>query len=115
MRLASYNIRFDSRPDDITVQQSLKSLKDPLQEPVYQDTTTEQPWSTRRVRIAEQLLKDRVDVVGELNGMFDQIYMLIHFKGLQEVLSRQAHDLAGLLGEDWSWVHCYLNCASEMQ
>jgi len=87
MRLATYNLRFDSQPNDIAVQESIKSLQDPLQEPAFQSVTTEQPWSTRRIRVAELLLREGTAVAG-----------------LQEALSRQVSDLAELFGEEWSWV-----------
>jgi hypothetical protein len=65
MRIATYNLRFDSQPDNITVQETLDSLGDPLQEPIFLEVTTEQPWSTRRIRVAEQVLSEGVVIVGE--------------------------------------------------
>lgn len=60
MRISTYNLRFDSQPNNITVQQSLSSLADPLQQPAFQQITTEQPWSTRRIRVAEHLLGEGI-------------------------------------------------------
>ncbi|KAL0946257.1 hypothetical protein HGRIS_012512 [Hohenbuehelia grisea] len=87
IRIGTYNLRFDALPDNVTVQDSISKLADPLQQPVFFNTTGEQPWSTRRVRIAEQLLSEDVAVVG-----------------FQEVLIRQLHDMEELLGDDWAWV-----------
>ena len=68
MRVGSWNLRYDSQPDNIniTVAESLAALGDPLQEPAYLQNTSERPWSTRRVRVAELLLNKGVEVVGEL-------------------------------------------------
>ncbi|KAJ7748989.1 Endonuclease/exonuclease/phosphatase [Mycena metata] len=87
MRFATWNLRYDAQPDKITVQQSLDSLPDPLLEPKYLRTDGEQPWSLRRLRVAEQLISEGVVIAG-----------------FQEALVRQVHDLAELLGEDWGWV-----------
>jgi hypothetical protein len=64
MRIASYNLRFDSHPDNITVQQTIDSLRDPLRQPTFLEITTEQPWSTRRVRVAEHILSNGIAIVG---------------------------------------------------
>jgi len=69
MRFATYNLRFDSQPDNITVQESIASLQDPLQAPALLSITTEQPWSARRIRIAEQLLAEGVVIAGEQDGL----------------------------------------------
>ena len=66
MRVGSWNLRYDSQPDNITVAESLAALGDPLQEPTYLQNTSERPWSTRRVRVAELLLNKGVEVIGEL-------------------------------------------------
>ncbi|PFH45842.1 hypothetical protein AMATHDRAFT_157676 [Amanita thiersii Skay4041] len=87
MRLSTWNLRFDSQPDNITVQQSLNRLPSPLVEPTFLDTFKEQPWSTRRVRVAELLLSEGADI-----------------SCFQEALIRQVRDLAELFGDDWSWV-----------
>jgi len=89
MRLATYNLRYDALPDDITVQQSLdaQSIIDPLQPPKYLGLHKEQPWSLRRLRVAELLLRQDIVVAG-----------------FQEALVRQVHDLAELLGNEWRWV-----------
>lgn len=60
MRISTYNLRFDSMPDSITVQQSLSSLPDPLVAPAFLGISGEQPWSTRRIKVAEHLLHEGV-------------------------------------------------------
>jgi len=85
--MASYNLRYDSRPDNITVQQSLDNLGDPLKQPAYLNASREQPWSTRRIKVAQELISDGVVLAG-----------------FQEALVRQVHDLAELLGDDWAWI-----------
>lgn len=64
MRIASYNLRFDSSPDNITVQQTIDSLTDPLHQPPFLEITTEKPWSTRRIRVAEAVLSEGVAIAG---------------------------------------------------
>ncbi|KAJ7741030.1 Endonuclease/exonuclease/phosphatase [Mycena metata] len=87
MRIVTYNLRYDAQPDNITVQESLNSLPDPLPAPGYHRKSGEQPWSVRRLRVAEQLLSEGVVIAG-----------------FQEALVRQVHDLAELFGADWDWV-----------
>ncbi|KAJ7836915.1 Endonuclease/exonuclease/phosphatase [Mycena olivaceomarginata] len=86
-RLVTYNLRFDSMPNNITVQQSLASLPDPLIQPNYLSLTAEQPWSLRRIRVAEHLISEGIILAG-----------------FQEALIRQVLDMAELLGSDWDWV-----------
>ncbi|KAJ6620236.1 Endonuclease/exonuclease/phosphatase [Mycena sp. CBHHK59/15] len=87
MRFVTYNLRYDSRPDNLTVQQSLDALPDPLAPPPYLRLAREQPWSLRRLRVAEHLIGEGIVLAG-----------------FQEALARQVHDLAELLGSDWAWV-----------
>jgi len=87
IRLCSWNLRYDSQPDNITVDQTIASLPDPLQSPSYYTNPKERPWSTRRIHVASELLQQGVDVVG-----------------FQEALTRQVNDLQQLLGDDWGWV-----------
>lgn len=54
-RIATYNLRFDALPDSITVNQSLASIPDPLTQIAYLNKTGEQPWSQRRLYIAERI------------------------------------------------------------
>ena len=67
MRLATFNLRYDVLPDNITVQQSLdaQSAIDALQPPKYLAVHKEQPWSLRRLRVAEMILREDVDIIGE--------------------------------------------------
>lgn len=65
MRIATYNLRYDSKPDNISVQQSIKSLDDPLQQPQFLGISKEEPWSTRRIRVAELLLSEGTVLAGE--------------------------------------------------
>ncbi|KAJ7908946.1 Endonuclease/exonuclease/phosphatase [Mycena leptocephala] len=74
-------------PDNITVQQSLATIPDPLAAPGTWRKNGEQPWSLRRLRVAEHLLGEGIVLAG-----------------FQEALVRQVNDLAELLGSDWDWV-----------
>ncbi|KAM6492297.1 Endonuclease/exonuclease/phosphatase [Amanita muscaria] len=86
MRVVTYNLRYDSQPDNLTVQDTFNSLPDPLVEPKYLAVTQEKPWSTRRIRIAHDLLSAGIDIAC-----------------FQEALVRQVNDLAELFGSDWDW------------
>jgi hypothetical protein len=65
MRIATYNLRYDSMPDNITVQQSLSTLPNPLTEPLFLHNRGEQPWSKRRINIAHHILSENVDIFCE--------------------------------------------------
>ena len=65
MRVVTYNLRYDALPDNLTVQDSLDALPNPLSEPNYLSIHQEQPWSTRRIRIAENLLSSNIDIACE--------------------------------------------------
>lgn len=65
MRIVTYNLRYDALPDNLTVQDSLNALPDSLNEPKYLSVHQEQPWSTRRIRIAENLLSSNIDIACE--------------------------------------------------
>jgi hypothetical protein len=58
MRISTYNLRFDSMPDNITVQQSIAALGNPLVQPQFFGISGEQPWSTRRIKVAQRLLSE---------------------------------------------------------
>lgn len=67
IRIATYNLRYDSQPDNITVKNSLDALtkSDPLiGPPRYLGKSGEQPWSTRRIKVAQQILSEGPDVIG---------------------------------------------------
>lgn len=87
VRVATYNLRFDSMPDNITVQQTLAALPDPLTAPPFLGKTGEQPWSTRRIKVWQDLMSEGVVLFG-----------------IQEGLVRQVNDLATLLGSEWAWI-----------
>ncbi|KAI0059939.1 mannose-6-phosphatase [Artomyces pyxidatus] len=86
-RMVTWNLRFDSMPNNITVQQSLDALPDPMVQPAFLNLTDEQPWSTRRIKVAQRLLSENIVLAG-----------------FQEALVRQVTDLAELLGSDFGWV-----------
>ncbi|KAH9987192.1 Endonuclease/exonuclease/phosphatase [Russula vinacea] len=85
-RLATWNLRYDVQPDNIPVATSLAALPDPRVAPPPVPPG-EQPWSARRVRVAQRLCASLVDLVG-----------------FQEALVRQVHDLEELLGSEFAWV-----------
>nr|GAT52786.1 predicted protein [Mycena chlorophos] len=91
IHLVTYNLRYDTRPDNVTVSQSIASLPSPLPTPAHGylplRSHEERPWSLRRMRVAEQVLGGGVDVVC-----------------VQEALVRQVYDLHELFGDDWDWV-----------
>lgn len=51
-------------PNNITVQQTLATLPDPLIEPNFMNYTGEQPWSTRRIPVSQTLLAMREHLQG---------------------------------------------------
>ncbi|KAK0229469.1 Endonuclease/exonuclease/phosphatase [Armillaria nabsnona] len=89
LRIGTWNMRYDSQSNDITVQESIDSLADPLQH--FTDlgisNGAEQPWSTRRIRVAEHVLNEGASILS-----------------VQEALVRQVNDLVELLGDEWSYV-----------
>ena len=104
--MVSYNLRYDVKPDSITVKQSLATLPDPTLEPSYLSLAgREHPWSSRRIRIAQDLLNEGVALAGTYDKLF-RISTPLIVLGFQEALIRQVHDLAELLGDDWAWVWC---------
>ena len=108
-RIASYNLRYDSKPDNITVKQTLDSLTDPMMQPTFMDVSGEAPWSTRRIRIAQELMSEGVVLAGKYDNQI-KILIFAHLvaQGFQEALIRQVHDLAELLGDDWGWVCSFI-------
>ncbi|KAJ7055524.1 Endonuclease/exonuclease/phosphatase [Mycena amicta] len=89
LRIVTFNIACSPYSDGISVKKSLDSIPDPLVQPPYLglDGRSEQPWSTRRLYIAEQLLSAGISLAG-----------------FQEPVKQQVDDLAELLGDDWAWV-----------
>ncbi|KAK0452086.1 Endonuclease/exonuclease/phosphatase [Desarmillaria tabescens] len=86
-RISTYNLRYDSMPDNITVSQSISALGNPLVQETFLGLSGEQPWSTRRLRVSEHLLSEGTII-----------------SGFQEALVRQVTDLAELFGDDWGWI-----------
>lgn len=72
LRLMSYNFRYDSKPDSITVQETIDALPSGLPETpsTYYANTAEKPWSTRRIGITNDILFPQVNVVGMLINMY---------------------------------------------
>ncbi|KAI0296932.1 Endonuclease/exonuclease/phosphatase [Multifurca ochricompacta] len=89
VRIATWNLRYDVLPDNIPVSASLTKLPDPRLPLPKKALRGEQPWSARRVRVAQRLLASKVDLVG-----------------FQEALIRQVDDLNELLGgsSEFGWV-----------
>ncbi|EDR12123.1 uncharacterized protein LACBIDRAFT_292661 [Laccaria bicolor S238N-H82] len=100
MRIATFNIRYDCKPDNISIQQSLDALlnTDPLKEVAFQSLKGEQPWSARRIRVANHILDE-----GAILAAF------------QEALFRQVTDVAELLGDGWAWERSHWQLLSELQ
>lgn len=89
-RFLSYNIRFDSKPNNITVAETIDSLPSSIpSQPssFYAGADTEPAWSDRRVRLANDILFNRVS-----------------FFGGQEVTIRQLDDLQELLGDEYAHI-----------
>jgi hypothetical protein len=63
IRLGTWNLRYDAFPDSIPVSESLTSLPDP-HIPPHRMLHGEQPWSARRVRVAQRLQVSHVDLLG---------------------------------------------------
>ena len=63
-RISTYNLRYDSMPNNITVAETLSSLPDPLTPPAYYGDKGEQPWSTRRVKVYQHLDQEGVVLAG---------------------------------------------------
>ncbi|KAF7291347.1 Endo/exonuclease/phosphatase domain-containing protein [Mycena indigotica] len=91
IRFVTYNLRYDTRPDNVSVTDSLTALPSPLPPPadgyLPRKAHEEHRWSLRRMRVAEQVLGGEADVVC-----------------VQEALVRQVNDLSELFGTNWAWV-----------
>ncbi|PBK81561.1 hypothetical protein ARMGADRAFT_1039243 [Armillaria gallica] len=64
LRIATYSLRYDSQPDQITVSESISALGNPLAQGTFLGLSGEQPWSTRRLRVAECLMNDNIVIAG---------------------------------------------------
>lgn len=77
LRLATWNLRYDSKPDLIPVTLSLEGLPGPLVEPdVYQNVDGEKPWSTRRLEVVRYLLNEDVILAGECVSPTRRVWFL---------------------------------------
>lgn len=76
LRLATWNLRYDVRPDNITLETSLAALPDPLRPPRTK-LVGEQPWSARRVSVARALFASQVDLVGMQSLRFTRYIAVI--------------------------------------
>ena len=113
MRVATSNLRYDSKPDNITVNETLAALPDPLTAPKYFGLKGEQPWSTRRVKVYQHLNSEGIVLAGAFSRSccFAVSSVLTNeggCPGFQEALVRQVNDLAELFGPEWGWVRHFL-------
>ncbi len=94
IRLQNWNLRFDSKHDGISVEDTIKSLNSSVpndDEVTYYADYGEESWSKRRIGIAN-----------------DVIFNKAHIFNVNEALKRQVDDLQDLLskisGTNWSYV-----------
>jgi len=90
IRFLTWNLRYDAIPDSIPLSTTLDSLPTTIpadDEVQFYQPPHEQPWSTRRVSVARDILFGAPAIIC-----------------VQEALSRQVQDLATLLGDEYSWV-----------
>jgi hypothetical protein len=67
VRFMTWNLRFDSMPDNITVPESIAALPNPItQPPAFLNLSGEQPWSTRRIKVIERIVGEGVQILGAL-------------------------------------------------
>lgn len=67
VRLQTWNLRYDSQPNSISVGDTIASLpgRIPADSGVkYYGSPTEVPWSTRRIAVANDVIFNRVDILG---------------------------------------------------
>ena len=64
LRMVTWNLRYDAKPDNVTVAESIKRMPDALEEPSYLKIRGEQPWSIRRIRVAQCLLAESPVIAG---------------------------------------------------
>ncbi|GJJ06204.1 hypothetical protein Clacol_000393 [Clathrus columnatus] len=85
----TYNIRFDSLPDNVTIAQSIAALNgNDIQTPsAFYPNTNERPWSQRRIPLVNGIKNAGVNMFG-----------------MEEALVRQVNDVQTLLGSDWAHV-----------
>lgn len=69
IRLLTWNLRYDSKPNSITVADTIASLPHGIPADSgmkYYDNSAEVPWSTRRITVANDVIFNRVDILGTL-------------------------------------------------
>lgn len=78
IRLLTWNLRYDSQPNSISVEDTIASLPNGM--PVdsgmkYYGSPAEVPWSTRRIAVANDVIFNRVDILGTffLTGILEYI------------------------------------------
>ena len=79
LRFLSYNVRYDSQRNDITVQQTLDSLPAglPTKPSPYYGRTGERAWSERRIGVVNDILWPNVDVVGSLVSFSRMVFFVL--------------------------------------
>lgn len=66
LRFLTYNVRYDSQRNDISVQQTLDSLNSglPVKPSPFYGNSSERAWSQRRIGVSNEILWPKVDVFG---------------------------------------------------
>ena len=66
IRLATWNLRYDTMPDNTSIEETLDRLPGKLEPPKrYSNVTKEYPWSERRIKVAKQLLSEDIVLAGK--------------------------------------------------
>ncbi|KAG7796190.1 hypothetical protein KL929_003381 [Ogataea haglerorum] len=76
IRIQSWNLRYDSMPNDITVGETIAALNRtvPLDtQTKYYSNYTEQPWSTRRIGVKNEVLFNEADLFTINEGLHRQV------------------------------------------
>ena len=66
LRLMTYNVRYDSQSNGITINETINSLPKglPVAPSPYYGRTGERPWSERRIGVTNDILFPNVDIFG---------------------------------------------------
>ncbi|KAG7887464.1 hypothetical protein KL907_003821 [Ogataea polymorpha] len=76
IRIQSWNLRYDSMPNAITVNETIAALNKTVPidtQTKYYSDDTEQPWSTRRIGIKNEVLFNKVDLFTVNEGLHRQV------------------------------------------
>lgn len=67
LRVMTYNVRYDSMPDTISIQETINTLPKGLPKGPqhYYNDISERPWSTRRIHVANDILERNIDILGK--------------------------------------------------